>query len=76
MPLKMNDAAVAYTIVAVSNIKHRARFFFSHKRRKRKSYQKENAVGEFRSLRRATAVSSAAHDKVLKKLEQNFSAEA
>jgi len=40
--------------VSVSYIKPLARFFFSHKRRKRKSYQKENAVGKFRSLRRAT----------------------
>ena len=47
-------------------------FSFDSARRKRKSYQKENAVGKFRSLRRAIAVSSAALDKLLKKLEQNF----
>ena len=30
------------------------RFFFCHRRRKRKSYQKENAVKRFRALRSAT----------------------
>jgi len=47
-------------------------FLFDAKGAKRKAKQKRNTVKGFRSLRRATAVSSAALDKLLKKLEQNF----
>jgi hypothetical protein len=41
---------------------------------KRKVNKRETPFRRFRSLRRATAVSPAAHDKLLKKFDQNFPA--
>ena len=47
------------------------RFFFCTCRRKRKSYQKENAERRFRALRSATA-DTGGSCKPLKRLERNF----
>ena len=49
-----------------------ATFLFDTVGAKKKSYQKKNAVGEFRRLRTATGVSPPAHEKLLKKFYQNF----
>jgi hypothetical protein len=48
-------------------------FSFDAKGAKEKANKKKTPKGEFRSLRRATAVSPAARDKLLKKFDQNFS---
>jgi hypothetical protein len=47
-------------------------FSFDSKGAKEKANKKKTPKGEFRSLRRATDVSSSAHDKLLKKFDQNF----
>ena len=52
-------------------IKSFIRFFFCIYRRKRKSYQKENAKMRFRTLRSATA-DTGGSCKPLKRLERNF----
>jgi hypothetical protein len=49
-------------------------FSFDSKGAKEKANKKKTPKGEFRSLRRATAVSPAAHDKLPKKFDQNFPA--
>ena len=48
------------------------RFFFCIYRRKRKSYQKENAERRFRALRSATRTPRPRPRKPLKRLERNF----
>ncbi|MBQ2385519.1 MAG: hypothetical protein II292_04850, partial [Clostridia bacterium] len=48
-------------------------FLLTHKAQKKKLCKKKSAVWEFRPLRRATAVSPAARDKLFKKsLSKNF----
>ena len=53
------------------DIKSFIRFFFCIYRRKRKSYQKENAGMRFRALRSTTA-DTGGSCKPLKRLERNF----
>jgi hypothetical protein len=47
-------------------------FLFIPQGEKEKANKKKTPKEEFRALRSATAVSPAAHDKLLKKLDQNF----
>jgi hypothetical protein len=47
-------------------------FSFDTKGAKEKAKKKKTPKKEFRSLRRATDVSPSAHDKLLKKFDQNF----
>ena len=47
------------------------RFFFCRSRRKRKSYQKENAGMRFRALRSATVAADGSR-RLLKKAGENF----
>jgi hypothetical protein len=56
--------------VTISNLL--SAFSFDSKGAKEKANKKKTPKGEFRSLRRATDVSSSAHDKLLKKFDQNF----
>ena len=49
-----------------------SRFFFCHRRRKRKSYQKENAEIRFRTLRSATRATCPCPSRLLKKAGENF----
>ena len=48
-----------------------SRFFFCRSRRKRKSYQKENAGMRFRALRSATVAADGSR-RLLKKAGENF----
>ena len=52
-------------------IRYSIRFFFCKIRRKRKSYQKENAEISFRALRSATVAADGSR-KPLKRLDLNF----
>ena len=52
-------------------IKSPTRFFFCYCRRKRKSYQKENAGMRFRALRSATVAADGSR-RLLKKAGENF----
>ena len=52
-------------------IRYSIRFFFCYRRRKRKSYQKENAGMRFRALRSATVAADGSR-KPLKRLDLNF----
>ena len=56
-------------------IKSYIRFFFCICRRKRKSYQKENAEKKFRALRSATVAADGSR-KPLKRLDLNFNRRA